>query len=361
MYLRVSSAKSRWGFVLIITNLAVLLVMLVVLATGAVRGTRDFLNSLAYSLIFANLTSALAMVVLSAVLERVARRRQPMLPYAILGIAVILPVGCLAAQAVLVAFHMAPAADFWPQYLHVLKIATPLGLVFGLGALAYSSLATRLEVTELRLREKELAEERTRKLAAEARLRSLESWIHPHFLFNTLNTISALIAVDPERADQIVGRLAALLRASLDSGNHSLIPLREELNLVESYLDIERVRLGEKLHAAVEVPPELAETQVPPMALQTLVENAVKYGVMPQAGGGEIRISAVEEGPGSGRNSVRIGVRDSGPGFEIGGIPAGHGLDKLVQRLDALFGEGASLHVLRREGFSVVEMVVPRS
>jgi len=288
MYLRVSSAKSRWGFVLIITNLAVLLVMLVVLATGAVHGTRDFLNSLAYSLIFANLTSALAMVVLSAVLERVARRRQPMLPYAILGIAVILPVGCLAAEAVLVVFHLAPAANFWSQYLHVLKIATPLGLVFGLGALAYSSLATRLEVTELRLREKELAEERTRKLAAEARLRSLESWIHPHFLFNTLNTISALIAVDPERADQIVGRLAALLRASLDSGNHSLISLHDELKLVESYLDIERVRLGEKLHAAVEVPAELAETQVPPMSVQTLVENAVKYGVTPQVSGGEL-------------------------------------------------------------------------
>lgn len=359
MYLRVSSAKSRWGFVLIVTNLAVLMVMLVLLAAGQVRGTHQFLDTLTYSLIVANLTGAVAMVVMSALLEKLARRRRPTMPYAIAGIAVIVALGCLAAQAALVALRFASAAHFWSDYVHTLKLATPLAAVFSLGSVAYSSLATRLEMTQLQLREKELAEERTRKLAAEARLHSLESWIHPHFLFNTLNTISALIAVDPTRADQIVGRLAALLRASLDSGNHSLIPLREELSLVESYLDIERVRLGGKLRVMLEVPAELGETQVPPMALQSLVENAVKYGVTPQPMGGEIRIHAAMDAGDPGRKQVRVGVCDSGPGFDPGGIPAGHGLDKLVQRLDALFGEGASLHVLRRDGFSVVEMVVP--
>jgi sensor histidine kinase YesM len=361
MYLRVSSAKSRWGFVLIVTNLAVLMVMVVLVAGGQVRTTRDILNTVAYCLIFANLTSAVAMVVLGRALERLARQRRPLMPFAIAGILVIVAVGCLASQAVLVALHFASAAHFWSDYLHTLRVATPLAVVFSLGSIAYSSLAARLELTQLRLREKELAEERTRKLAAEARLRSLESWIHPHFLFNTLNTISALIAVDPARADQIVGRLAALLRASLDSGNHSLIPLREELSLVESYLDIERVRLGEKLRATIDVPAELGGTQVPPMALQSLVENAVKYGVTPQPRGGEIQIKAAVDEGNPGRRSVRIGVRDSGTGFELGSIPAGHGLDKLVQRLDALFGEGASLHVLQRDGFSVVEMVVPES
>ncbi|HUB20734.1 MAG TPA: histidine kinase [Acidobacteriaceae bacterium] len=358
MYLRVSSARSRWGFVLIVTNLAVLTVMFVLLAAGELRTTSDFLHSLAYSLIFANLTGALTMLVLSAVLEKIARRRGPMLLYMILGIVVITPLGCLAALALLVAIHLAPSAQFWSQYLHILRIATPLGFVFGLGSVAYSSLATRLEITQLQLREKELAEERTRKLAAEARLRSLESWIHPHFLFNTLNSISALIAVDPVRAEQIVGRLAILLRASLDSGSHSLIPLRQEIELVESYLDIERARLGPKLHAAIDVPAALAETPVPPMSLQSLVENAVKYGITPQPEGGQIRVIAAEQN-GSHR-SVRIDVRDSGPGFELASIPAGHGLDKLVQRLDALFGKAAGLNVVRRDGFSVVEMVVPR-
>lgn len=358
MRLRVTSAKSRWAFALIVTNLAVLLVLFVLVASGQFHSTRDFLNTLAYSLLFSNLTSILGMLAIGTAIERLAKRRVPMLPVSIIGIVVIVPIGCLAAQTLLVALHFAPADHFWAQYAHILKVATPLALVFGLGALAYSSLATRLEVAELRLRQKELAEERTHKLAAEARLRSLESWIHPHFLFNTLNTISALIAIDPARAEQIVGRLATLLRSSLDSGNHSLIPLHQELALVESYLDIERVRLGEKLHVTVDAPTALATIEVPPMSLQSLVENAVKYGVTPHLNGGEIRITASAENGSSGQQ-VRIDVCDSGPGFDFAGIPANHGLDKLVQRLDALFGEKASLRVFRRDGFSVVEMVVP--
>jgi LytS/YehU family sensor histidine kinase len=208
---------------------------------------------------------------------------------------------------------------------------------------------------EDQLHEKELSEERTRKLAAETRLRSLESWIHPHFLFNTLNSISALIPQDPARAEQIVGRLATLLRASLDTNNHSLIPLRQELALVESYLDIERVRLGEKLHATIEVPAALAETKVPPMSIQHLVENAVKYGITPQTNGGAIRVTALAD-----NDAISIEIQDSGPGFDLAAIPANHGLDKLTQRLDALYGESASLKVFRRDNTSIVQMTVPR-
>ena len=210
-------------------------------------------------------------------------------------------------------------------------------------------------VAEQRLHEKELAEERTRKLAAETRLRSLESWIHPHFLFNTLNSISALIASDPARAEQIVGRLATLLRASLDSSNHSLIPLRQELAMVESYADIERVRFGEKLRGSVYVPADLEETIVPPLSVQSLVENAVKHGITPQPNGGEFQVTARATDA-----AVHIEVRDSGPGFDFAAIPGGHGLDKLVQRLDALYGVSASLSVSRHDGYSVVEMIVPR-
>ena len=125
--------------------------------------------------------------------------------------------------------------------------------------------------------------------------------------------------------------------------------------MVESYLDIERVRLGDKLRTRVEVPDELRETMVPPMAVQSLVENAVKHGITPLSGGGELVVKARSEA-----GQVRIEVADTGPGFELAGLSPGHGLDKLVQRLDALFGDRASLHVLRREGYSVVEMVLPR-
>ncbi len=208
---------------------------------------------------------------------------------------------------------------------------------------------------EEKLHEKEVAEERARKLAAEARLRSLESRIHPHFLFNTLNSISSLIAVNPARAEQVVGRLAALLRASLDTSNQPLIPLRQELAMVESYIGIERVRFGNKLRGSVEVPAELQDAKVPPMSVQSLVENAVKHGITPLSGGGEVLITASAENGG-----LRIEVRDTGPGFDLAAIPAGHGLDSLVERLDALFGAQARLSLLRRDGYSVVEMVLPR-
>jgi LytS/YehU family sensor histidine kinase len=174
-------------------------------------------------------------------------------------------------------------------------------------------------------------------------------------LFNTLNSISSLIVVDPARAEQIVGRLAALLRASLDTSHRALIPLREEMAMVESYVDIERARFGEKLSGSVNVPVELQDAQVPPMSVQSLVENAVKHGITPKSGGGEFLVTAMAE-----NGSLRIEVRDTGPGFELNAISAGHGLDNLVERLDALFGAKARLNVLRRDGYSVVEMVLPR-
>ena len=152
-----------------------------------------------------------------------------------------------------------------------------------------------------------------------------------------------------------MGRLAALLRASLDTSNQPLIPLRQELTIVESYVDIERVRFGDKLRGSVEVPAELHDAKVPPMAVQSLVENAVKYGITPQSCGGELVIAASAE-----NGNLRIEVRDTGPGFDLAAVPAGHGLDNLVERLHALFGEKARLNVLRRDGYTVVEMVLPR-
>lgn len=356
MPLRLSSVRHRWAFTLIVTNIALGVVLLVLVSAGDVRTLRDFLRVFAFTVPFANLTSILAMLFVNTVAERLARRRHSVVPFAILSIFVIVPVGCLLAQGLQAVFNVWVRQHFWSQYLHTIKVSVPLALVFGLGALAYASLQTRLEAAELRLSNKELAEERTRKLAAETRLRSLESWIHPHFLFNTLNSISALIATNPALAEQIVSRLATLLRASLDSSGHSLIPLRQELAMVESYADIERVRFGDKLRGTIDVPAELQEIKVPPMSVQSLVENAVKHGITPQPNGGEFLVSVRPAD-----NSIRIEIRDSGPGFDLTSMRAGHGLDKLVQRLDALFGDRARLNAFRRDGYSVVEMVLPRT
>jgi two-component system sensor histidine kinase AlgZ len=361
MTLALSPIKNRWAFSLIWTNVAVGLVDLVVIATAPVHTLHSILQTLAFTFIYANLTSILALLVLGWLLETLANRKLlnskfPAWTIALPGILVFCAGGCLLAQAILTTFGFSSSHHFWLDYFHTLRFALPLALVFGLGAMTHASLLTRVHSMEYQLHENELSEERTRKLAAETRLRSLESWIHPHFLFNTLNSISALIPQDPARAEQIVGRLATLLRASLDTNNQSLIPLRQELALVESYLDIERVRLGEKLNASIEMPADLAEIKVPPMSIQHLVENAVKYGITPQPNSGTILISAIDD-----NNAILIDIQDSGPGFDLAAIPANHGLDKLTQRLDALYEENASLKVFRRDNASIVEMTVPRS
>jgi sensor histidine kinase YesM len=350
-----ATGKVNWLFSLIWINGAVALVILILQTGNQIASARELLYVLGYSLVYANLTGILGILLLGPLAERAVARKLPLVPVAFLGIIVFSTVGCLMAQTLLMAIGLAVPKHFWLDYLHTLRVALPLAAVFGLGALAHALLRERVRVTEQTLHEKEAAEERTHELATEARLRSLESRIHPHFLFNTLNSISSLIAVNPARAEQIVGRLAVLLRASLDNSNQPLIPLQQELAMVESYLDIERVRFGDKLRGSTEISDELRSAKVPPMSVQALVENAVKHGITPQSSGGEILVTASVE-----HESLRIEVRDTGPGFNLTAIPPGHGLENLVERLDALFGDKARLNVFRRDGHSVVEMVLPR-
>lgn len=349
-----SSTKGNWIFTLLWINVAVGLVVLIRLVGHQITGVQDILYELAYSLVFANLTGIMAFVAISAIAARMRTRQIPLVPTLFLCILVFVPVGCLLAQALLVAIGVLVPRNFWTDYFTTLRVSMPLAAVFGLGALAHAILRERLRIAEEKLHQKEAAERRAQKLATEARLSSLESRIHPHFLFNTLNSISSMITVNPARADQIVGRLAVLLRASLDNTNQPLIPLRQELAMVESYLDIEKARFGDKLRGSINVADDLRSVMVPPMSVQALVENAVKHGVTPQRGGGEILVAASEQD-----ESLKIEVRDTGPGFDLTAIPAGHGLDNLVERLDALFGNKARLNVFRRDGQSVVEMVLP--
>ena len=291
-----------------------------------------------------------------SLVERLALRRWPLAAAVLVTTLLFAAAGCLTAQALLMWAGLSVPDHFWQQYFRTLRGALLLSMVFGLGAFSYASMRDRLRRTEEKLHEKEVAEERTQKLVTEARLRSLESRLHPHFLFNTLNSISALIVVDPARAEEIVGRLSALLRSSLDTTTRSLIPLREELAMVEDYVDIERARFGDKLQGRVDVPGALQDAQVPPLSVQSLVENAVKHGIAPQRSGGEVSVSASAARRPADRRSLR-----HGRGFDLAAIRAGHGLDSLVGRLDALFGAEAHLTVSRRGDRCVVEMVLPRS
>jgi two-component system sensor histidine kinase AlgZ len=311
---------------------------------------------LAYSLIYAHSIGTLAF----AIMDRVAPRlfRLPRI-YTVAGLVLALVsiavAGSLIANGMFVALGMSPAGAFWPQLRFGLKITILSTVLVGCTVTFFEGLSYRLQDAKLQLRTTQLDEERTRKLASEARLSSLESRIHPHFLFNTLNSISALIREDPARAERTVERLAALLRYSLDTGRRPLAPLRQELRVVRDYLEIERTRFGERLRFSIDVPEGMEELEVPPMAVQTLVENSIKYAIAPSRQGGEIRVSArLESG------SLVLAVSDDGPGFDLRAIQEGHGLENLQERLSALFNGEGRLEIARRDGRMMVSVAVPQ-
>jgi two-component system sensor histidine kinase AlgZ len=263
-------------------------------------------------------------------------------------------IGCLIGGIILAALNIIDWKLYWPVFYRSLWFSVLISLAISISISIYNSVQYKLEAATLRLREKELAEERARKLAVEARLSSLESRIHPHFLFNTLNSISSLIQEDAPQAERLVERLAALLRFSLDSNQHSTVPLRQEMKIVGDYLEIERARFGEKLRYSIDIPEGLESAEVPPLSVQTLVENSLKHALSSRREGGEIHIIARVVD-----NRMSIEVFDNGPGFTCDAIKAGHGLDNLQSRLAALFDERAALNISTRGERTVVTITLP--
>ena len=229
--------------------------------------------------------------------------------------------------------------SFWRSYCVSLILASTVGTFIA----TFETYRQRLETTQIKLKAKEVERERALKLATAARLSSLESRVHPHFLFNTLNSVASLIHEDPKRAETMVNQLAELLRFSLDSAQGGLVPLEREMKIVEDYLAIEQARFGERLRYSIAIDSGSNLTPIPPLAVQTLVENAVKYAVGPRIQGASIRITAQAD-----EMLLRLEVRDDGPGFSCGGIPAGHGLSNLEERLAAIYGDSATCRSIRR-------------
>ena len=158
-----------------------------------------------------------------------------------------------------------------------------------------------------------------------------------------------------ERAERTVERLAALLRYSLDSNAQRVVTLRQELRIVSDYLEIEKTRFGDRLRYTLSVPAGLEDLEVPPMALQTLVENSVKHAVAASRKGGDILVSArLEDG------QLTVEVYDNGPGFDASSLPPGHGLDNLQERLAVLYQEEGRLSVTRDGGRTRVAISLPQ-
>ncbi|MGA2351082.1 MAG: histidine kinase [Terracidiphilus sp.] len=263
-------------------------------------------------------------------------------------------VGSLAAVMILQLAGMAAPGAYWHEFRQSLLFAIVISLMFGLGISSFETMRYKLQEATLELRTKQVEQERAYKLLAEARLSSLESRIHPHFLFNTLNSIAALISSDPKRAEDTVGKLASLLRFSLNAQHRGLVPLSEELKIVRDYLEIERTRFGTRLRYEIDIPPTLDSIKVPPLALQSLVENCVKHVVSQRAQGGQIGISASKVG-----NRIQLQVLDDGPGFSLDAITPEHGLGNLINRIELLFGSTGQLEVAREGEKTAVRLSFP--
>ena len=262
--------------------------------------------------------------------------------------------GTTAGVGLLWAAGVVPAAQFWRWLGNAYRWSLFLTFCAGVVTYTYAHFRHQMEESNQKLRAKEAEEQRSRRLATEARLASLESRIHPHFLFNALNSVSSLIREDPIRAELLLERVSALLRFSLYEPHGGLVSLEKELKMVQDYLEIETVRFGQRLRYTVHFAPELAGMMLPPLSVQTLVENSVKYAVTNRREGGEVRVTAKPEA-----NGAIIEVTDSGPGFDEMAIPTGHGLELLAARLEAQFGQTAALQFARQAGGMTVTLRLP--
>ncbi|GAB3089741.1 sensor histidine kinase [Lysobacter terrae] len=185
------------------------------------------------------------------------------------------------------------------------------------------------------------AQTATEKELTVARLNLLHAQVEPHFLYNTLASAQYLTRTDPARADEMLGHLIQYLRHSLPRTRDELATLGDELERALAYLEILKIRMGQRLSVQVDVPTDLRQTKLPPMMLQTLVENAIKHGLEPRTAGGTVWIRAR-----GGDDGVSITVADDGEGFNAQSSGTGIGLKNVRERLQLVFGGKASLAVV---------------
>lgn len=212
---------------------------------------------------------------------------------------------------------------------------------------------------ELQASQLELAASVLQAQLAQAQLQTLKMQLHPHFLFNTLHAISELIHQDPERAERMITYLGDLLRAALTHRQQQEVTLREEIDLLEPYLEIEKTRFGDRLSVEILLDPETLDAKLPHLVLQPLVENAIKHGIAPRREPGRIEITAARDD-----ESLRVRVRDNGRGLQEGTSHrtrgAGVGLSNTRARLERLYGSMHEFRISNREGGGVeVEISIP--
>jgi signal transduction histidine kinase len=224
------------------------------------------------------------------------------------------------------------------------------------GAIIFSykrmELQVRRNLEALAEKDREAAE--MQRLVDTSRFSALQAQINPHFFFNTLNSITALIPHNPDLAAGTIERLADLFRYTLKASEEALVPFSEEIEFVQAYLDIEKLRFGDRLRVNKEIEKSCLDWPVPGLILQPLVENAIRHGIAKKTKGGSLTIGA---GIDNGR--LRILVSDNGPGFaETDPIRPGHALGNIRNRLRLLYKDRASFEAGRNTLSGETEMIL---
>lgn len=223
-------------------------------------------------------------------------------------------------------------------------------LAFFIWIALYISITSVRERHAVELRQSELS-----RALQSAELRLLKSQLNPHFLFNSLNSVRALIAEDPARARDAVTQLAGLLRYTLRSDHEELVTLERELKTVGDYLALESLRFGDRMSVELDIAADAQDMRVPVMLLQTVVENAIKHGIAELPGGGVLQISARLRD-----NALHVEVRNPRPTNPASREPRGSGLYNAAERLRLLFGSRATLELdLSQSDLAILRIRVP--
>ncbi len=245
-------------------------------------------------------------------------------------------------------------ANFFEAYKFFVLVNLHLSILIYLGVVGIKSAYSYYQ----KYREQELQASQLEARLAQSRLQVLKMQLHPHFLFNTLNAISELIYKDPESADRMLTDLSDLLRLSFENLEVQEIPLKQELEFLEKYLEIEQMRFHDRLTVDMHISPETLDASVPNMILQPLVENAIKHGIAPRSSGGRIDINAVRS-----NGHLQISVDDDGLGVPFGdlqNLPEGVGLTNTRRRLRHLYGDRHEFDLTARDKGGVgVRLEIP--
>jgi hypothetical protein len=322
------------------------------------------LGRLALEVILLNLLA----LALTHVLRGYMKRRR----WSALDVKVLLPRLALVSVAMAVPFsilmHFLAVAPMWKAGILVNIESLPVGMrwLFDVDPLLLRTLNwsaifflwTALYFCIISLRDRRLAELRQSELTRAlhlAELRLLKSQLNPHFLFNSLNSVRALVADDPAGAQRAVTQLARTLRYTLNASQEELVSFERELEIVADYLELESLRLGDRLAIERNIAPEAATTSIPAMLLQTIVENAVKHGIAELPRGGVLSISATRRD-----DVLEVEVRNPRPGTQSYATE-GVGLRNAAERLRLLYGAAATVQLdLSQPHFALTRIRIPQ-